>query len=121
MGVEGDCVDVTIVRGDLGDDCCNCIVRSISFNDNRIIRVEMCQDGCLGEGIFEGLKCLGVVRAPGEWGVFSCEVNQGDDDVRKPHNELTIELAKLRNAWTALRLVGVGQMLTASVLACPWR
>jgi len=59
----------------------------VSFNNNGIIRVEMHQDGCLGEGSFEGLKCLGVVRAPGEWGVLVCDVNQGDDDVREPHNE----------------------------------
>jgi len=48
MGVECDQVDVAIVRGDLGDDCCNHIVRSIGFNNNRIIRVEMCQDGLPG-------------------------------------------------------------------------
>ena len=66
--VEGDHVDVAIIRGDLGDDCCNHIVRSISFNNNRVVRVKMCQVGCLGEGSLEGLECCGVVRAPGEWG-----------------------------------------------------
>jgi len=40
----------------------------------------MCQDGCLGEGSFEGLKCLGVVGAPGERGVLVCEANQGDEN-----------------------------------------
>jgi len=42
--VEHDWVDVTIIRGDLGDDFCDCIVRSVSFNNNGIIRVEMHQD-----------------------------------------------------------------------------
>ena len=54
----------------------------------------MHQDGCLGAGHFEGLECLGVVGTPGEWGVLVCEVNQGDDNVRKPHNELMIEIGK---------------------------
>ena len=53
---------------------------------SRIIRVEMSQDGCLGEGVFEGLEHLGVVGAPGERGVLACEANQGDDNVRKPHS-----------------------------------
>src|SRR5882724_5595474 len=66
-GVECDRVDVAIIGGDLGDDCSDCIVRSISLNNNRIVRVEMCQDGCLGEGSLEGFKCLGVVGAPSEW------------------------------------------------------
>src|SRR5882724_8490917 len=56
MGVEDNCVYVTIVRGDLGDYFCDHTVRSISFNNNGIIRVEMCQDGCLGGGSFEGLE-----------------------------------------------------------------
>jgi len=41
--VECDRVDVAIVRGDLGDDRSNRVVRSISFNNNRIVRVEICQ------------------------------------------------------------------------------
>jgi len=87
-------VDVTIVGGDLGDDRCNHIVRSISFDNDGIVGVEMHQDGCLGKGCLEGLKCLGVVRAPGEWGVLSHEVNQGDDDVRESYNELAIEVGE---------------------------
>jgi len=83
-GVECNWMDFPIIGQDLGDDCYNCIVRSISFNDNGIIRVEMHQDGCLGEGVFEALECLGVIRAPGEWGVLACEVNQGNDDVLCP-------------------------------------
>jgi len=51
MGVECDLVDVPTIRGDLRDDCCDCIVRSVSFNDNGIIRVEMCQDGCLVKAV----------------------------------------------------------------------
>ena len=85
-------MDVAIVRGDLGDDCCNRIVRSISFNNNRIVRVEMHQDGSLGEGSLEGLKHLVVVGAPGEWGVLACEANQGVDNVGEPHNESAIEV-----------------------------
>ena len=85
-------MDVANVRGDLGDECCNCIVRSISFNDNRIIRVEMHQDGCLGKGCFEGFERLGVIRAPGEWGVLVGEANQRDNDVQEPHNESAVEV-----------------------------
>ena len=48
----------------------------------------MCQDGGLSESHLEGFECLGVVRAPGEWAVLACEVNQGDEDVGEPHNEL---------------------------------
>jgi len=87
-------VDVTIIAGDLGYDHCDHIVRSVIFNENRTIRVELCQDGGMGEGSIEGLECLGVVRAPSEWGVLACEANQGDDNVRKPHNELMIEIGK---------------------------
>jgi len=44
-----------------GDDLCDRIVRSISLNNDGIIRVEMRQDGCLCEGMFEGLKGCSVV------------------------------------------------------------
>ena len=46
----------------------------------------MCQDGCLGEGSFEGLEGIGVVGAPGEWGVLACKADQGGDDIGEPHN-----------------------------------
>jgi len=85
---------VTIIGGDLGDDCSDHIVRSISFNNNRVNRVEMHQNGCLGECVFEGLECLGVVRCPGERGILACEVNQRDDDIGKPQNESAIEVGK---------------------------
>ena len=52
-------MDVTIVGGDLGDDHGDHIVRSVSFNNNGIIRVKMRQDGGLGEGSLEGFKRLG--------------------------------------------------------------
>src|SRR5882724_3069873 len=39
--VKCDRVDVAIVGRDLGDDRSDCIVRSISLNNNRIVRVEM--------------------------------------------------------------------------------
>src|SRR5882724_460471 len=71
--VESDWVDVTIVRGDLGDYHGNRIVRSISFNNNGIIRVKMRQDGGLGEGSLEGFKHIGVVGAPSERGVLAGE------------------------------------------------
>src|SRR5882724_5735023 len=93
-GVECDRVDVTIVRGDLGDDRCDRIVRSVSLNNNGVVRVEMRQDGGLCEGRFEGFKCLGVVGAPDEQGILSGEVNQGDDDVGEPLNELTIKVGE---------------------------
>src|SRR5882724_8890347 len=46
--VEHDRVDVAIVGGDLGDYHSDRIFRSVSLNNNRIVRVEMCQDGGLG-------------------------------------------------------------------------
>src|SRR5882724_12010932 len=52
------------------------------------------RDGCLSKGHLKGLKCLGVVRAPGEWGVIAHEVNQGDDNVRESYNELAIEVGE---------------------------
>ena len=94
MGVEHHWVNVTVIGVDLADDCCNRIVRSVSLNDNRIIRVEMHQDGCLGEGVFEGLECLGVVRAPCEWGVLVCEVNQVDENVGEHHNESEVDVCE---------------------------
>jgi len=63
-------VDVTIIGGDLGDDHSNRIIRSVNFNNNRIIQVEMHQDGGLGKGLFECVEHLGMVGAPGEWGVL---------------------------------------------------
>src|SRR5882724_1131057 len=75
VGVEHDWVEVAIVGRDLGDDCCDRIVRSVSLNNDGIIRVEMCQDGCLCEGVFEGLKGLSVVGTPGEWCVLAGEAN----------------------------------------------
>jgi len=108
-------LDVTLIRGDLGNDHCDCIVRSVSLNNDGIVRVECIKWG-LGEGSLECLKCLHVVRALGNWGVFACEVNQGNDNIREPHNESVIKLQSLRTL-TTLRLVGVSQTLTASVLA----
>src|SRR5882724_10320173 len=93
-GVECDWVDVAIVGGDLRDDRSDRIVRSISFNNNGVIRVEMCQDGCLCKCCLERFECLSVIRAPGEWGVLAGEANQGDDDVRKSHDESAIKVGK---------------------------
>src|SRR5882724_4040916 len=93
-GVEGDQVDVAIVGGDLGDDHSDRIVRSVSLNHNGVVRVEMCQDGGLCEGRFEGFKRLGVVGAPDEQGILLGEANQGDDDVGEPLNELTIKVGE---------------------------
>src|SRR5882724_5220579 len=115
--VEHDWVDVTIIRGDLGDDHGDRIVRSVSLNNNRIVRVEMHQDGGLGEGSLEGLECLGVVGAPSERGVLVGEVNQGDEDVREPNNESVIEVGEPQERLDCLEISQVGQMLTASVLA----
>src|SRR5882724_6636289 len=78
----------------VGDDRSNRIVRSVSLNNNGVVRVEMCQDGGLCEGRFEGFKCLGVVGAPDEWGILSGEANQGDDDVREPLNESMIKVGE---------------------------
>ena len=75
VGVEHDWVEVTIVGRNLGDDCCDRIVRSISLNHNGIIRVEMHQNGCLCKGMFEGLKCHSVVGTPDEWCVLVGEAN----------------------------------------------
>ena len=61
--------------GDLGDDRSDHIVRSVSFNHNRIVRVKVCQDGGLGESCFEGFECLGVIGAPGERCVLVGEAN----------------------------------------------
>src|SRR5882724_1290596 len=93
-GVECDRVDVAIVGGDLGYDCRNCIVRSVSLNHNGVVRVEMRQDGGLCEGRFKGFKRLGVVRAPDERGILSGEANQGDDNFREPHDELAIKVSE---------------------------
>src|SRR5882724_1060800 len=93
-GVECDRVDVAIVGGDLGDDRSDCIVRSVSFNDNGIIRVEMRQDGCLCKGCFEGFEHLDVIGAPSEWSVLAGETNERYDDVREPHDESAIEVGK---------------------------
>jgi len=57
-----------------------------------------------------------VWSGPRERSVLAHETNQGDDNVGEPHNELVIEVGGSKNAWTALRLVGVGQMLTVPVL-----
>ena len=92
--VEHDWVDVAIVGGDLGDDRSDRIVRSVSLNNNRSVRVEMHQDGGLGEGSLEGLERLGVVRAPSERGVLAGEVNQGDNDVRELHNKSAIRVGE---------------------------
>src|SRR5882724_11281783 len=93
-GVECDWVDVAIVGGDLGDDCSDCIVRSVSLNNNGVVRVEMRQDGGLCEGRFEGFKRLGVVGAPDERGILSGEANQGDDNVGEPHDESAIKFSE---------------------------
>src|SRR5882724_166529 len=54
----------------------------------------MCQDRCLGEGCLEGFECLGVIGAPGEWGVLAGEENQGYDNVGEPHNESVIKVGQ---------------------------
>ena len=63
--------------------------------DVAIIR-GMCQDRGLGKGLFECVGHLGMVRAPGEWGVLVGEENQGYDDVGEPHNELAIEVGEVK-------------------------
>src|SRR5882724_565466 len=102
--IECDRVDVAIIRGDLGDDRNDHIVRSISLNNNRVVRVEMHQDGGLGEGSLEGFERLGVVRAPSEWGVLAGEANQGNDDVREPNNESAIEVGKSQECLDCLEI-----------------
>ena len=87
-------MDVPIIGGDLGDDCCNHIIGSISFNNNCIIRVEMRQNGCHGEGVFEGSKHLHIIGAPGERGVLAGEMDEGNDNVREPNNELVVEVGE---------------------------
>ena len=87
-------MDVPILGGDLGYDCSNHIIGSISFNNNWIIRVEMFQDGCHGKGMFEGSECLGVVRTPYEGGVLAGETDEGNDDARESHNESSIEVGE---------------------------
>src|SRR5882672_192655 len=93
-GVECDWVDVTIIRGNLGDDSCNSIIGSISFNNNGIMRVEMCQYGCRGEGRFEGSERLRLIGIPGKRGDLAGEMNEGDDNVREPNNESAIEVGE---------------------------
>src|SRR5882724_5474514 len=73
--VERDWVDVPIVGRDLGDDRSDRIVRSVSLNNDGIIRVEMRQDGCLCKGVFEGLEGRSVIRTPGKWRVLAGEAN----------------------------------------------
>src|SRR5882724_8353142 len=102
--VEHDWVDVAIVGGDLGDDRSDRIVRSVSLNNNRSVRVEMHQDGGLGEGSLEGLERLGVVRAPSERGVLAGEVNQGDDDLGEPNNESAIGFGEPQECLDCLKI-----------------
>ena len=64
----------------------------------------MHQDGGLGEGSLEGFKRLGVVRAPSKWGVLAGEVNQGNDDVREPNNELAIEVGEPQECLDCLEI-----------------
>jgi len=60
-------------------------------------------DGCLYEGIFEGLECLGMVRTPCEQGVLASEADQGDD-VRKSHNESAVEVGKAEKCLDCLEV-----------------
>src|SRR5882724_10394532 len=64
----------------------------------------MCQDGGLGEGGLEGFECLGVVGAPSEWGVLVGEANQGNDNVREPDNESTIEVGESQKCLDCLEI-----------------
>src|SRR5882724_1878965 len=63
-GVECDWVNVAIIGGDLQDDRSDHIVRSVSFNNNGVIRVEMRQDGCLCKGCLERFEHFSVIGAP---------------------------------------------------------
>jgi len=106
-----------IVGGDLGDDRSDCIVRSISLNDNGVVRVEMHQDGGLCEGRFEGLQTPWCGRGPDERGILSGKANQGDDDVGEPLNESTIKVGETQECLDCFEVSRVSQTLTASVLA----
>src|SRR5882724_1835192 len=64
----------------------------------------MRQDGGLGEGSLEGLKCLGVVGASSERGVLAGEVNQGNDNVGEPNNESMIEVGEPQECLDCLEL-----------------
>jgi len=95
--------------GNLGDDCSDRIVRSVSLNNNQFVRVEMRQNGGLCEGCFEGFKHL-VWLGPQMNGV-SLRVRRirGMTMSENPTMNWREKLAKPKKAWTALRLVGVGQ------------
>ena len=94
--VECNWVDVAIIGEDLGDDCCNHIIRSISFNNNRIIRVEMCQDGCLASvKAFLKISNALVWSGPHENRVsFQVRQIRGMTMSVKPNNELEVEVGK---------------------------
>jgi len=81
--VESDQVDVPL-SGEIWEMITAiCIVRSISLNNNRIVRVEMCQDGGLGEGSLEGSN-TSVVVGPQVMGELVGEANQRNNDVANP-------------------------------------
>jgi len=77
-------VDVAIVGGDLGDDHSDHIVRSVSFNDNEIIRLKCTKMGAWVKAVLRVFKHHGVIGAPGEQGVLAGETNERYNNVRKP-------------------------------------
>jgi len=77
-------VDVTVIRGDLGDDRGDCIIRSVSFNNMGLSGLKCAKIGAWVKASLIVLNAV-VWSGPQTNGVsLRVRPNQGDDDVGEP-------------------------------------
>ena len=92
-GVEGDQVDVAI-GSDSGNNASQGIVRSISFNEDRIVGGPMCEDGSFSEGLLESAKCLVTLVTPVPGCAFVSKVSEGNNNVGIIEYKASVKVCK---------------------------
>ena len=107
-GVKGDRTKLTISAGNRKYTS-DGVVRGISLHSNRGIRNEVSEDGCGGEGMFEGIEGATTLFGEIPRSILLGELGQWDRDVGIIKDKLAEKFAKPRNDWISFTLQGSSQ------------
>ena len=77
-----------------GEDCTKCIVRGISFYDDRLIRNLMCEDRSRGEGRFQGFKGLSSSISEVPRDTLASKTSERNNEVGVVGDESMIEVSE---------------------------